>query len=540
VHHLYGARRTTGVALLLSLCACSGGGGDNNQSSREIQLSPQSISFSAVGPDAPAPETQVVTATLGEGAANVSITFSGRGVDTVTSTVTGNTAQIAIKPSIPSSLGAGIFTTTVAATGYFCADSACSRLDAGGSQTMKVTYQVSPVVQQVGPKVAIAGIPDQAVIRGVGFRAFTIGSVKFGDVAATDVTVFSDTEIHANYPALAAGSYPIVLDIASHQGAVPSLASVLAVDPTTFAAQALAWPDTVTNVYQVIYDIQHTAVLVATDGNGGEILRYAYANGAWSAPTVLALPNVRDMALTNDGAQLLAISTTQLIPIDPVALTAATAVSAPTLAAGATLKNIVVSNVNRATITAAQGPTPTPLYDYNPATGVVTKLTGSLINATPGMSANGAIVVLTQGDPSITTAPPVYYADASTGTITATPLTLSQNSVYPALDRNVSRLVLAGQNVYNSALALQGLLPATTLAVALSPDGTRAYTYDSAAAAVLVFDISASNNGAAYPQLGSAVALPGSPGSGVRMVLSLDAKTLFIAGTTQLIVLPTP
>ncbi|MFL6578483.1 MAG: hypothetical protein ACJ8MR_17800, partial [Povalibacter sp.] len=93
---------------------------------------------------------------------------------------------------------------------------------------------------------------------------------------------------------------------------------------------------------------------------------------------------------------------------------------------------------------------------------------------------------------------------------------------------------------YSSALALQGLLPATTLAVALSPDGTRAYTYDSAAAAVLVFDISATNNATAYPQLGSAVALPGSPGSSVRMILSLDGKTLFIAGTTQLVVLPTP
>jgi hypothetical protein len=243
--------------------------------------------------------------------------------------------------------------------------------------------------------------------------------------------------------------------------------------------------------------------------------------------------------LTTDGAQLLAITTSQLIPIDPVALTAGTAIDAPSVPSGATLKNIVVSNVNRATITATQGATATPLYDYNPATGKLTQLSGSLISATPGASGNGAIVVLTQGDPSLTSAPPVYYGDASTGSITATGLTINQNSVPPALDRNVSRLILAGQNVYDASLTLFGLLPTTTVAVAISPDGKRAYTYDSSANAVLVFDISATKSGAAY-SAGTTVTLAGSPGSNVRMALSLDGKTLFIAGSTQLVVQPTP
>ena len=538
MHHLHGARRIAGVALLLSLAACSSGGG-NDQGSRSIAFSTQEISFSAAAPDAATPAPQVITATLSEGAANIALTFSGRGVDNVTSTISGNTAQITITPSAPSSLGGGVFSTTIAATGYFCADTTCSRLEAGASTTMKVSYQVSPAVRQVAPNVATAGVSDLAVIRGLGFGGFTIGAVRFGDVAATDVRVVSDTEIHATYPALAAGTYPVAIDVPTHQGPIASGATLIALDPVTFAAGTFAYPDTVTTARNVIYDAQHGALLVGTDANGGEILRYAQNNGALDPPTVLAVPNLRDFALTTDGAQLLVINTTQLIPVDPVTLTAGTAIDAPTLAEGATLKNIVVNNVNRATITAAQGATATPLYDYDVATGTLAKLEGALINATPGISGNGAIVALTQGDPSLTAAPSVLIADASTGTISATGLAIMQNSVPPVLDRNVSRLILAGRRVYNAALVLQGLIPETTAAVAISPDGKRAYTYDTAANAVLVFDISATKEGGDYTAT-STIALAGLPGSNLRMTLSFDGKTLFIAGATQLVVQPTP
>jgi hypothetical protein len=93
--------------------------------------------------------------------------------------------------------------------------------------------------------------------------------------------------------------------------------------------------------------------------------------------------------------------------------------------------------------------------------------------------------------------------------------------------------------VYDPAFALLGLLPTTTVAVVVAPDGKRAYTYDGTSGEVRVFDISATNSGGAYTQM-SAVTLPGSPGSNVRMTISLDGKTLFIAGSAQLIVQPVP
>src|SRR5690606_33151057 len=106
--------------------------------------------------------------------------------------------------------------------------------------------------------------------------------------------------------------------------------------------------------------------------------------------------------------------------------------------------------------------------------------------------------------------------------------------------RNAGRLVLNGTRVYDGALALLGTLPDTTEAVVLRPDGTRAYTYDSTEGGVRVFDISASNEGEAYTPVGDPVPLVATPGAGAKMAISADGNTLFIAGTTQLVVQPTP
>ena len=56
---------------------------------------------------------------------------------------------------------------------------------------------------------------------------------------------------------------------------------------------------------------------------------------------------------------------------------------------------------------------------------------------------------------------------------------------------------------------------------------------------MLVFDISATKEGGDYTAT-STIALAGLPGSNLRMTLSFDGKTLFIAGATQLVVQPTP
>lgn len=538
MHHSTGARHVAGVALLLLLCACSGGGGDG-EISRQVSLSTTSLTFSAAAPNAAAPAAQVIEATFSEGVANLSVVHSGQGIAGVTATVTGTSAQITVTPAAPTTLGAGAFNGAVAVTAYFCADAACTRLDAGASQTVRVAYQISPIVDLVAPNVATTGVSATATIRGAGFNGYAIQGVRFGTVAATSVTVISDTEIRAVYPALTAGTYPIALDIPTHQGTVPSTAELIAADVVTRPAQTLAWPSAITGVKALRHDPQREALLIATDTS--TVVRYQYAAGAWDAPTTASLASLHDVALTTNGAQLLALTNTQVVPLDPVTLAAGTAITAPTLATNAFLKSIAIANNNLAIVTTGiAGSTATELYTLAVATGTMTELNATLINATAGAPSNGSLVTMVQGDPSLTTPPAVYNYTASSGSFSSTGVTLNQNSIAPAFDRDASRIVLNGVNVHGPNYGLLGKLPATTLAVAVRPDGKRAYTYDSATGGLMMFDISATKNGEAYTQLGSTVPLAASPGGGAKMIISADGATLFLAGTTQIVVQPTP
>ncbi|HEY6643315.1 IPT/TIG domain-containing protein [Povalibacter sp.] len=540
MHHLTGARRVAGVALLLSLCACSGSS-DDNETSRQIELSTHSLTFSAAAPTAATPAAQTITASFSAGIANLSVVHTGQGIAKVTTAVNGTTAQIVVTPSDPATIGAGRFTGTLAVTGYFCADTACSRLEAGGSQTVTAKYQISPVVDYVAPNVATAGVSGTAVIRGSGFNGYAIQSVKFGDVAATSLTVVNGSEIRAAYPALPAGSYAVSLGIPTHEGTPPSTATLIAVDAVTRTAQTLPWPAAVTAVTSLRHDAQRDALLVSTDIADGTVVRYAHAGGAWEPATTTAIAGVRDIALSTDGAQLLALSRTGLTPLDPVTLAPATTIAAPSLPEKSFLKTLAVANNNLAIVTTGIAESKaTELYTYIVRTGVMTKLPTALNNASMGSSTNGALIGIIQGDSTLTTAPAAYTYAAASGTFSPLGVALNQNSVAPVLDRDATRLVLNGVNVYGADFALLGKLPETTLAVSLRPDGKRAYTYDSAAAGILTFDISATKNGAAFTALGAATPLAAAPGASAKMTISADGKTLFIAGTTQIVVLPAP
>ena len=125
-HHLTGVSRVAGLLLVSLLAACGGGGGGDDAQSVHTELSTHSITFNAPAPDAATPAAQTVTATFGADVAHLSVLHAGPGIVRVTSSLTGRTAQISIEPEAPSSIGPGAFTSTVAVTGYMCADAACS------------------------------------------------------------------------------------------------------------------------------------------------------------------------------------------------------------------------------------------------------------------------------------------------------------------------------------------------------------------------------------------------------------------------------
>jgi len=541
VRHVFGARRLTAALLALALSACSSGDGDGEGRSTQTTVSRTSLSFSADAPDAPAPSPQTVTVSFGDTVAHLAVIHSGDAIASITSTVDGRSAEITIEPASPSSLGSGIFQSTVAITGYFCADAACTSLAAGNTQRISVRYQISPVIQTVAPYVAVANVPGDVIIRGIGFASFATQGVRFGDVAGLEFTLVSDQEIRVTHPALPAGRYEVQLDIPTHEGTLQSEATLVVLEPVSYAAQALAYPVPVATVRELLYDAERSAVVLATDANGGALIRYVHGPNGWEAPTVTPLAEVQDIALATRGDHLLAITRDALVRFDPVTLAASTPIAAPSLEQDHFLRAIAVINDDRALITTGTDEsTITPIYLYTGRLASLAQLSTALNNATPAATGQGSSVIFVQGTSSTTGNLAVVLFSTATGQFDVAPVALTQNAIAPAMDRTGTRAVLNGTNVYGPSFMLLGKLPESTAAVVLRSDGKRAYAYDTDAGGILVYDVSADREGEAYAALGPAVPLPANPGANPRMTISPDDNVLFIAGDAQLIVQPTP
>jgi hypothetical protein len=318
-------------------------------------------------------------------------------------------------------------------------------------------------------------------------------------------------------------------------------ATLVVVEPTAYAATTLSYPTTPSVVRGLVYDAERRALLVVTDAGIGSIVRFPYTGSAWGAPTEVAA-GLRDVAISVKGTPLLGITSTAIVPVDPVTLAVGTAVAAPSMTPDSFLKNIVVGNDNLALITSglnASSPT-TNTYVYSPTNNAVGSVGENFDNATPAMTANGVFAYLIQGSASLADDVPARrYVTGATQLANST-LRARQNNVPPVVSRNGHRLVLRGTRVYDGNEALLGTLPETTVAIALKPDGSRAYTYDPTVGGIRVFDISVNRSGAAYDVLGSVVPTAGDPGSNPRMIISPDGRTLFLAGRAQVVVQPTP
>ena len=554
----FAVRCTRAIALLSVIAGLSACGTGNQQPVASV--STNSLSFSAASPDATTPPSQTISASVSPGTVSVAVLHGGSAIANATYTLSGNTAQIVVDPTAPGALGSGVFHGTITVTGYSCGNPGCSQLVSGNSQVINATYDIPPIVRYVAPYVGVAtsGSPLTAsgsvIIRGQGFEQFPVQNVTFNGVSASTFSVVSDTEIEASYTALPAGTYQVQVVAPSSPGSIVSEASLWIVPVTNYgAATTLAYPPgmRVTGVDQLRYDAERQALLlVVTTGSGTELLRYAYSSsGGWSTtPATVSFPNLSDIALSTQGGELLALSPQYLTELDPGTLAIKTQYTpGPTLApAGVDLKNLAVANDGNAIVTTTTGngsSASTPLYLFaarNPAF-TQNSTTPSLDNATPGASADGSVVALQQGDPSLTSAPSVYQYTASSEAFASTAAAINQGTIAPALDQSATRIVLNGTDVYDSSFTLLGtLLPtSTTLAVVVSPNADCAYTFDSSGQ-ILAFNLITSMSGGPFPQVGAtSVSNPGTSGA-VKMAISPDGGTLFLAGSSQIVVAPAP
>ncbi len=578
------ACRVIALLIIVLLSACKGGGSSGNeQSSTSVSLN--NIAFNVASPDSPTPSSQTFSATVSPGTLYVVILHNGAAIINTSYTLSGTTAQIVVTPPSPNSLGAGVFRGTITATGYTCSDPACSGVTAGNSQIVNVTYTIPPIVRFVAPYVGVDSTAGSVVIRGQGFEQFTVQNVMFGTTAGA-FTVVSDTEIQASYPAtLTAGAtstaYPVTIQAPSCPGPIKSLANLVVVHPPIIASpMTVPYSSATPTVKELVYDAERQALLVAVDTlGGGEILRYPYSGGgSWGAvQTSPVIPTLSDIALSTDGKQLLALSQSALNLIDPAAITTQpTVLPTPTLATGTTFTNIAVGNDGNAVVTTGNPPgTSASLYLYNacnpnndPTVSPClpafpqTPSAFALDNSTAVASTDGSLIALIQKDSTLASPPSVYQYTAASDTFSGTNVVLNQDSVNPVAPALVvynpppntttgaTRIVLSGKdstgatvtNVYDASYNLLGMLPSTTLAAVVKTDATgtfTAYTYDdSTVSQVLSFNITTSQAGGLFSSVSATTTA--NPGTGVKMAISADGGTLFLAGSTQIVVLPAP
>ncbi len=324
------------VVLLTSSCG-GGGGGGNTAPPMSLTLSTSEVYFKAAGPYAVTPANQTVTGTVTgvttgtvyfKIVANNVIANSPNGLFAVANLIIGGfEGQADVVPAIPSSIGAGSFKGSITVTACLNDPSCQTGQIAVSPQTIAVSYDIASGVDgnTVTPRAIPANSPGAVILRGAGFTGAT--SVNFGSFAATSMSVASDSEIDASYPALPAGTYAV-----SVSGNAGYSASLEAITPPPFTVTAVPYPLSVTPNYQELpkleYDAPRTALFILIPGGvstDSTLMRYAFNGSDWGSPTLVTMTGLIQVHLSPDGTHLLALVApdgghTNMLELDPVTL----------------------------------------------------------------------------------------------------------------------------------------------------------------------------------------------------------------------------
>jgi hypothetical protein len=534
-------------------------------------LSTAVLAFSAAEPKSAVPAAQAVTGTV-TGTINgttlhILITAAGDVVNTIsTPVISGTSGSALVTPVAPMALGTGSFSGSL--TVRACVDSpTCATGELAGSpRTINVTYSIGSSVQQdaVVPHVVAVNAEGTVLIRGTGLAGVT--SVSFGGNAGGIPTVRSATEVSVSYPSMLPGTYAVALN----GGTIPFTGSLVVAESPAFAEAVLTYPETPTEVSTVVYDAERRALLVAlqyNDPNTNRVLRYTFDGANWSAPTSSTILRLRDIALSNRGDRLLLLREYEMVEADPVSLAMINQTTNSALVGNLIfMRHLALTNDGHALITTdLNGSGATDVYLYSLTSRTFTNLrhySGSVLNGTaksigsifrglPGGSGDGSriVIVPAEGYPP---PPLVLQYSAGNGRLTETAFQFAHSHMHyrPALDRGASRIVLSNGTqtpVHADDYSVFCSLPGTTRAYAVSDVGSRAFTVDNA---VTFRAFSLATNGGPCLQEGTDIALAFDPGidppgfgfprNNVRMAVSPDGATVFMAGVNGVLVKPSP
>jgi hypothetical protein len=528
------------------LAGCGSGNSGSSHGSGTVSFSPNSISFKASAPFAQAPANQTVTGTVSgvtSGTLYVTIQLSDpNSLFTVTSpTIMNGSGQVSVIPAIPTSLSVGSFSGSI--TVHVCLnDPSCATGELSGSpQTIPVSYVVASGVDgnTVTPRVVPANTTGTVILRGAGFTGAT--SVNFGSAAASSLTVVSDSEIDASYPALAAGTYPVTIN----SGNISFSASILAVSSPTFTATALPYPSGDTLTYpdtpEIVYDAQRSALFVlipAGSSTNPTLVRFAFDGSAWGSPTQISLTGLQTIHLSPDGSHLLALvlpdsAHTNMVELDPVTLaqTKVTTVANPSSGEGPIACGFALANDGNAIVDYTSSGNS---FAFGTSSRVFTPMS-SVGNCDPVASGNGALLVLGGIN---------YIASSETFIQSGAELDSEASG-----DFTGDKFVFFG-TVENQSGQLLGYAQGLSGQI-INSDGTRVYGIvidpNAGVPTLATFDLTdPSGSPPVFPQLGTPITLantcaPTGCSSGLYgFATTPDGSTVFIAGPDGVIVQPLP
>ena len=548
----------------LGLAACGGGGGGGSPPPPpSVAFSTTNITFNATSPWSARPANQVLTGTVTGGiSGNLFIIVEVNnpeiaGAQNVT-VISDTQGQGIIVPVLPSTLGSGTHTGTL--TVRVCLNSpTCATGNLVGSpRTINLTYIVPSAVERdtVTPYVVNTGFTGRVILRGTGFAANT--TVSFGGVAAAAVEFASSTELRVTPPASVinnANTYAVQLN----GGALAFTGNLLVVDPTVFPATFLAHPEGQWFPFGLEYDPGSRALLLSgAAGNALDLRRYLFNAGGWSAPQSAAGPLpalLRQLRMSHDGSRLLALSysnvpiATAIHEYDPVTLAIGASTSLvfdPVNPAFA--ESFALANDGSLILQAGSGGGSNYPIRFDTVDRVFTHLVVERDVQFVAMgSGNGSVVLMQTGNQRA-----IRY-NASNATITrasgSPPMNtcfnqcIGQGSASLTGDRIQSGTGIADVDFLALGFANNASGP---IAGVINRAGTRFYVYEvpGATAQLRTYDLTATpaGNPPLYPEIGMPSPLAGNPGisTALRMTITPDGGTVFIAGPSGIAVQPTP
>ena len=433
----------------------------------------------------------------------------------------------------------------------------------------------------ITPHVVLTGLDNQVVlIRGAGLAKDTKPIIDGVEVA--NATFVSEYELKVTLPKFSAdGAHTVSVAVANPGLASlqPSVNLISTTESALSGATTLSYPNTAAKrPLRVIYDAERHALLVGVaypptttkPAIFGEIIRYIDVGGNWlldNAAKSLSVADLSDFALSNDAQSLIAVSKNSMSGFDPV--TFAASGKKRTISASG-YASVVVANDAQAMVLQFEN-YQTNLYRYSlrdwlasPAI-IVSNYTPNYSNVSEpnrlSISLDGSRVAYNSIDyyghhvqQYSASAVPTNFA------IQSTSFSLTQGSIIQ-LDRSASRLVVNNTNQYmaydatvmNTPVSV-GVLGVTGGAWSLiSHAGDRLYTCctyvtsgANATATMHTYDLNSWIPSTGYAEIGTGLELPQDPGNGgtggagYKMAISLDGRTLFIAGDNAIVALPTP